>query len=62
MAEERQGATLQLITPRARTGERVRINITIDKGLLRQADEVAEARGVTRSGLIEAALTATIPA
>ncbi len=60
--EERQGAMLPLITPRALTGERVRVNITIDKGLLRQADEAAEARGLTRSGLIEDALAATIGA
>lgn len=36
-AEARQGATLQLITPRAMTGERVRVNITIDKGLIEDA-------------------------
>ncbi|WP_162596220.1 ribbon-helix-helix protein, CopG family [Methylobacterium sp. 17Sr1-1] len=40
----------------------MRVNITIDKGLLRQADEAAQARGLTRSGLIEDALAATIGA
>jgi metal-responsive CopG/Arc/MetJ family transcriptional regulator len=39
-------------------GERLRINITIDKGLPRAADEVAEAAGLTRSGFIERALEA----
>jgi metal-responsive CopG/Arc/MetJ family transcriptional regulator len=38
--------------------ERVRINITIDKGLLRVADEAAEAEGMNRSAFIERALEA----
>ncbi|WP_244535575.1 ribbon-helix-helix protein, CopG family [Methylorubrum salsuginis] len=36
----------------------MRINITIDKGLLRVADEAAEARGLNRSAYIERALEA----
>lgn len=39
-------------------GERLRINITIDKGLLRVDDEAAEAAGLTRSGFIERTLEA----
>ncbi len=57
------GALAQLIAPRRVPGERLRINITIDKGLLRVADEAAEAAGLTRSGFIEKALeAATEPA
>lgn len=52
------GALAQLITPRRVPGERLRINITIDKGLLRVADEAAEAAGLTRSSFIERALEA----
>lgn len=52
------GALAQLVTPRRVPGERLRINITIDKGLLRVADEAAEAAGLTRSGFIERALEA----
>lgn len=37
-------------------GERLRI--TVDKGLLRVADEAAEAAGLTRSGFIDRALEA----
>jgi predicted RNase H-like HicB family nuclease len=61
-AGEVSAATPQLITPRLVPGERVRVNITIDRGLLRRADEAADARGLTRSGLIEAALTDAIEA
>jgi len=60
MAEVRDDATMHLIMPRELAAERVRVNITIDKGLLRRADETAEARGLTRSGLIEQALNAVV--
>jgi hypothetical protein len=50
----------QLIFPRHIPAERVRVNITINKAMLRQADETAEARGLTRSALIESALAAVI--
>jgi predicted RNase H-like HicB family nuclease len=56
LAEELDGAIPQLVAQRTVPAERVRINITIDKGLLRRADERAEAEGVTRSRLIEEAL------
>ena len=46
----------QIVVPRHLPAERVRVNITIDKAMLRQADETAEARGLTRSALIEVAL------
>lgn len=55
-----QGSLGQLVTPRRVPGERLRINITIDKGLLRVADEAAEAAGLTRSGFIERALETAI--
>ena len=53
-----KGSLAQLITHRRVPDERLRINITIDKGLLRVADEAAEAAGLTRSGFIERALEA----
>jgi len=52
----------QIVVPRRMPAERVRVNITIDKATLRQADEAAEARGLTRSALIEAALANVIDA
>lgn len=51
-----QGALAQIVPSRRVPGERLRINITIGKGLLRVADEAAEAAGLTRSGFIERAL------
>jgi predicted RNase H-like HicB family nuclease len=56
LAEELDGALPQFVIPRALSGERVRINITLDKSVLRLADERAEADGLTRSRLIEEAL------
>jgi len=56
VAEENHGAVVQMVFPRAVAGERVRVNITIDKSLLRRADESAEAKGMTRSAFIEHAL------
>jgi metal-responsive CopG/Arc/MetJ family transcriptional regulator len=38
----------------------MRLNITIDKGLLRVADEAADAAGLTRSCFIERALETAI--
>jgi predicted RNase H-like HicB family nuclease len=52
----------QLIFPRHLATDRVRVNITISKAMLRQADETAEARGLTRSALIESALASVIDA
>lgn len=56
-AEDLGGAIVQLVAPRRALGERVRVDIMIDKGLLKLADEAAQARGLTRSAFIEAALT-----
>lgn len=58
--EEARGAHVHLVTPRLIAGERVRVNITIDKGLLRLTDEAADARGLSRSALIESALAAMV--
>ena len=55
---DRDGAFVQHITPRRVPAERVRINITIDKCLLRVADETAEAEGMNRSAFVERALKA----
>lgn len=52
------GGFVQLITQRRLPTERVRINIIIDKGLLREADEAAEAAGLNLSAFIERALEA----
>ncbi|HKH96759.1 MAG TPA: type II toxin-antitoxin system HicB family antitoxin [Beijerinckiaceae bacterium] len=51
-----EGASWHLIVPRAVKAPRVRVNIMVDPGLLREADEAADAQGLTRSGIIEAAL------
>lgn len=56
VAEDLEGALVQLVAPRRVPGERVRVNIMIDKGLLRLTDEAAEARGLSRSAFVEAAL------
>ncbi|MCJ2092639.1 type II toxin-antitoxin system HicB family antitoxin [Methylobacterium sp. J-072] len=56
VAEDLDGAMVQLVAPRRVPGERVRVNIMIDKGLLRLTDEAAEAKGLSRSAFIEAAL------
>jgi predicted RNase H-like HicB family nuclease len=60
VTEEADGATWHMIVPRTVQAPRVRVNIMIDPGLLREADEAAEAQGMTRSGLIEAALRARL--
>ena len=57
LVSEADGAVPHLIVPRRVPGERVRVNIMIDKGLLRLTDETAVAQGLTRSAFIEAALT-----
>lgn len=52
-AGDAEGATWHLVRPRVVQAPRVRVNIMIDAGLLREADEEARALGMTRSGLIE---------
>jgi predicted RNase H-like HicB family nuclease len=59
-AEDRQGAVVSMIVPRKVSAPRRRVNIVIDPGLLRRADEAADARGLTRSGFIEQALEVLI--
>jgi predicted RNase H-like HicB family nuclease len=59
--QDAEGATWHLILPRAVKAPRVRVNIMIDPGLLREADEAADAQGLTRSAIIEAALRDIIP-
>ncbi len=51
-----EGGTWHLVVPRAVQAPRLRVNIMIEPGLLREADAAAEAEGKTRSGLIEEAL------
>lgn len=50
------GGQWHLIQARDVPAPRLRVNIMIDSGLLREADEAAEAAGRTRSGYIEEAL------
>lgn len=56
--EAAEGATWHLVTPKLVQAPRLRVNIMIDPGLLRNSDQAAEASGMTRSGLIETALRA----
>jgi predicted RNase H-like HicB family nuclease len=56
IAEDLEGAVPQLIVPRIVQAEKVRVNISIDRAVLRHADAYADAHGLTRSGLIERSL------
>ena len=46
------GATTMLVPLLADPGRTVRVNVTVERGLLSQIDEAAEARGLTRSGFL----------
>ncbi len=46
------GATTMLVPLLADPGRTVRVNVTVERGLLEQIDEAAEARGLTRSGFL----------
>lgn len=48
----RQGATTMLVPLLADPGRTVRVNVTVERGLLEQIDEAAEARGLTRSAFL----------
>jgi predicted RNase H-like HicB family nuclease len=48
----RNGATTMLVPLLADAGRTVRINVTVERGLLDQIDEAAEARGLTRSAFL----------
>ena len=48
----RAGAVLFAVTLLADAGRTVRINISLDKGLVDQIDSAAEKRGVTRSAFL----------
>lgn len=50
----------QFVYPRHLSPECLRVNITVDQAVLRQTDEAAEARGLTRSTLIESGLATVI--
>ena len=53
LAEEIEGAFLQLVTPRQVAAPKQRVNVMIDPLVLRSADEAAEAEGLSRSAFIE---------
>lgn len=55
---EATGAIMQLVTPAEPASERVRVDLILDRGLLRRADEAARARGLSRTAFIEVALSA----
>jgi len=46
------GATTILVPLLADPGRTVRVNVTVERGLLEQIDEAAETRGLTRSGFL----------
>lgn len=46
------GATTMLVPLLADPGRTVRVNVTVERGLLEQIDAAAEARGLTRSGFL----------
>jgi predicted RNase H-like HicB family nuclease len=46
------GATTMLVPLLADPGRTVRVNVTVERGLLEQIDEAAEARGLTRSAFL----------
>ena len=46
------GATTMLVPLLADPGRTVRVNVTVERGLLSQIDEAAEARGLTRSAFL----------
>lgn len=46
------GATTLLVPLLADPGRTVRVNVTVERGLLDQIDEAAEARGLTRSAFL----------
>lgn len=48
----KSGATTMLVPLLADPGRTVRVNVTVDRGLLEQIDEAAEARGLTRSAFL----------
>jgi predicted RNase H-like HicB family nuclease len=48
----KSGATTMLVPLLADPGRTVRVNVTVERGLLEQIDEAAEARGLTRSGFL----------
>ncbi len=48
----RAGATTMLVPLLADPGRTVRVNVTVDRGLLEQIDEAAESRGLTRSAFL----------
>ncbi|MBZ0229891.1 MAG: type II toxin-antitoxin system HicB family antitoxin [Bauldia sp.] len=48
----RSGATTMLVPLLADPGRTVRVNVTVERGLLEQIDEAAGARGLTRSAFL----------
>ena len=48
----RAGATTMLVPLLADPGRTVRVNVTVERGLLDQIDEAAEVRGLTRSAYL----------
>lgn len=48
----KSGATTMLVPLLADPGRTVRVNVTVDRGLLEQIDEAADRRGLTRSAFL----------
>ncbi len=55
-----KGAVLALVTVAPRRRRAVRIDVTINERLLRRIDRLAEKRGQSRSGFLEAAARAVL--
>lgn len=51
----KDGATTILVPLLADPGRTVRVNVTVERGLLEQIDEAAKARGLTRSAFLAGA-------
>ncbi len=48
----KRGATTLLVPLLADPGRTVRVNVTVERGLLEQIDEAADSRGLTRSAFL----------
>ncbi|MFT0891015.1 type II toxin-antitoxin system HicB family antitoxin [Pseudochelatococcus sp. G4_1912] len=62
LVEEREGASFVHVPLIRDRGSSVRVNISIDAGLLEAIDQTAKARGMTRSGFIASAVRHEIAA
>jgi predicted RNase H-like HicB family nuclease len=62
LAEDREGATIAFVPLVLDRGSSVRVNVSIDAGLLEAIDDAARRRGMTRSAFIASAVRNEITA